>query len=131
MKTDAGSIIPLGIAAITLSLLLSLLFAELTGVEIQTLRNKQLSDLLALKAATDLRKDSIPPVVGLDYFPALKELSQEASRVLKIAPTQVSVLSKDGKTLEGKVCTRWNSITGLTFDAFGTVCSVSKARAIS
>lgn len=131
MKTDSGSIIPLGIGAIALSLLVSMLFAELTGVEIQKLRNKQLSDVLVLKIATDLRKDSIPPVVGLEYSPVLQELSAKTSRVLKFEPTLVSVLSRDGKTMEGRVCSRWKSITGVTFDAFGFVCSTSKARAIS
>lgn len=131
MKTDSGSIIPLGIGAIALSLLVSLLFAELTGVEIQKLRNKQLSDVLVLKIATDLRKDSISPVVGLEYLPVLQELSAKTSRVLKFEPTLVSVLSRDGKTMEGRVCSRWKSITGVTFDAFGFVCSTSKARAIS
>jgi hypothetical protein len=131
VKTDSGSIIPLGIGAIALSLLVSLLFAELTGVEIQKLRNKQLSDVLVLKIATDLRKDSISPVVGLEYLPVLQELSAKTSRVLKFEPTLVSVLSRDGKTMEGRVCSRWKSITGVTFDAFGFVCSTSKARAIS
>jgi len=121
----------LGIGAIALSLLVSLLFAELTGVEIQKLRNKQLSDVLVLKIATDLRKDSISPVVGLEYLPVLQELSAKTSRVLKFEPTLVSVLSRDGKTMEGRVCSRWKSITGVTFEAFGFVCSTSKARAIS
>ena len=131
MKTDSGSIIPLGIGAIALSLLVSMLFAELTGVEIQKLRNKQLSDVLVLKIASDLRKDSIPPVVGLEYSPVLEKLSAATTRVLKFEPTYISVLSRDGKTIEGMVCSRWESITGLTFDAFGFVCSTSKARAIS
>ena len=114
-----------------MSLLFSLLFAELTGVEIQKLRNKQLSDVLVLTIATDLRKDSIPPVVGLEYSPILQELTARTSKVLKFEPTLVSVLSRDAKTMEGKVCSRWKSITGLTLDAFGFVCSTSKARAIS
>ncbi len=121
----------MGIGAIALSLLVSLLFAELTGVEIQKLRNKQLSDVLVLKIATDLRKDSISPVVGLEYLPVLQALSAKTSSVLKFEPTLVSVLSRDGKTMEGRVCSRWKSITGVTFDAFGFVCSTSKARAIS
>lgn len=130
MKTDSGSIIPLGIGAIALSLLVSMLFAELTGVEIQKLRNKQLSDVLVLKIATDLRTDAIPPMVGLEYSPVLEELSARTSRFLKFEPSQVSVLSRDGKTMEGKVCSRWKSITGLSFDSLGLVCSTSKARAI-
>jgi hypothetical protein len=131
VKADSGSIIPLGIGAISFSLLVSLLFAELTGVEIQKLRNKQLSDVLVLKIATDLRKNSIPPVIGLDYSPVLQDLSATTSKVLKFEPTQISVESQDGKTMEGKVCSRWKSITGLSFDSFGFVCSTSKARAIS
>jgi hypothetical protein len=131
VKADSGSIIPLGIGAISLSLLVSLLFAELTGVEIQKLRNKQLSDVLVLKIATDLRKNSIPPLIGLDYSPVLQDLSATTSKVLKFEPTQISVESQDGKTMEGKVCSRWKSITGLSFDSFGFVCSTSKARAIS
>ena len=131
VKTDSGSILPLGIGAVALSLLVSLFFAELTGVEIQKLRNKQLSDVLVLKVATDLRKDSIPPVVGLDYSPVVQELSVRTSKVLKFEPTEISVVSQDGKTMEGKVCSRWKSITGLSLDSFGYVCSTSKARAIS
>lgn len=131
MRADSGSILPLGIGAISLSLLVSLFFAEHTGVEIQKLRNKQLSDVLVLKIATDLRKNAIPPVIGLDYSPVLQDLSATTSKVLKFEPTQISVLTRDGKTMEGMVCSRWKSITGLSFDSFGFVCSTSKARAIS
>lgn len=129
MGSESGSIIPFGIAAICLSLVISLLFAELTGVEIQTFKNKQLSDLLTLKVAADLRKDEIAPLVGLEYAPALTEITATASKHLGITPANVSVFTSDGKTIEGKVCTAWKSITGLTFGSFGIVCSSSKARA--
>jgi hypothetical protein len=130
MHSEEGSIIPLGVAAICLSVVLTLVFVELTGVEIQTLRNKQLSDALALKVATDLKTDAISPVVGLEYAPAVQGLTQIASQHLGIDPTAVSILSRDGKTLEALVCTTWESITGLSFELFGKVCATSKARAI-
>jgi hypothetical protein len=130
MTSEGGSIIPLGVAAMCLSLALTLVFVELTGAEIQTLRNKQLSDALALEVATDLKTDGIPPVVGLEYAPAVQALTKTASQHLEIEPTAVSVLSRDGKTLEALVCTTWESITGFSFELFGNVCATSKARAI-
>lgn len=130
-ENDSGSIIPIGIGVITLSAIFALVMVELIGVQYQTLQNKQLSDLLVLKVATDLNHDQIPPVINLDYRPVVADLLKEASKTLGVEPTEFSVSSPDGKTMTSTVCTNWKSITGLTFGALGKVCAQSKARAIA
>jgi hypothetical protein len=116
---------------IALTVLVSFVFAELTGVSIQTFRNKQLADIASLKVAGDLLADGVPPVIGLDYSPVVGDLLASASNHLEISPTKVLVLSLDGQTLETEICTQWKSITGLTLGNFGDVCARSKARAVS
>lgn len=131
IRNEAGSIIPIGIGVIALSAIFALVMVELIGVQYQTLQNKQLSDLLVLKVATDLNQDQIPPVKNLDYRPVVTALLDEASKALDVEPIEFSVLSTDGKTMNAIVCTNWKSITGLTFGALGKVCAQSKARAIA
>ena len=131
MRSERGSILPLGIGVIALTVVVSFLFAELTGVSIQTFSNKQLADVASLKVAGDLLKDGIPPVIGLDYAPVISDLLAAAAIHLEITPTKVTVLSLDGQTLETEICTQWQSITGLTFGNVGEVCAKSKARAVS
>jgi hypothetical protein len=131
MLSERGSILPLGVGLIAITILVSFVFAEFTGISIQTLRNKQLADVSSLKVADDLLKDGIPPVIGLDYQPAISELLVATAKHLEISPTKVTVLSLDGQTLETEICTQWKSITGLTFGNFGEVCAKSKARAVS
>jgi hypothetical protein len=131
MQSDQGSILPIGIAGVALSLAVSLVFLELIGVQLQTLRNKQLSDVLSLKVASDLRKDQISPVIGLEYLPVLRPITAAVSTKLRIRPSKVSVISVDGKTIESTVCSEWESVTGLRLGNFGQVCSSSKARAVS
>ena len=131
MLDESGSIIPLGIAGLALSLVVSIIFLELTGVQLQTLRNKQISDVLALSVATDLRKDQIPPLIGLEYSPSQHALIGSTTKLVGVNPSRISVLSFDGKTIEASVCSRWQSITGFTFQSFGEVCSKSRARALS
>ena len=130
-RQDSGSIIPIGIGVITLSAIFALVLAELIGVQFQTLQNKQIADVLVLKVATDLRRDQIPPVMNLDYTPAVSALLAEAASELRIEPVEVRVASSDGKTMAATVCTEWKSITGIRFGLLGWVCSQSKARAIS
>jgi hypothetical protein len=130
MRSECGSILPLGIGLISLTALVAFLFAELTGVSLQTLRNKQLADVASLKVSGDLLADGIPPLVGLDYSPAVRDVLASATNHLGAAPTRVIVLSLDGQTLETEICTQWKSITGLTFGNLGDVCAKSKARAI-
>ena len=131
MASEEGSILPIGIAGVALSLVVSLIFLELIGVQLQTLRNKQLADVLSLKIASDLRSDGISPVVGLEYFPVLRPLATTVARQLRIIPSRVSVISADGKTIESSVCSEWESVTGLRIGVFGQVCSRSKARSFS
>jgi hypothetical protein len=131
MRSERGSALPLGIGLISLTLLAVFLFVELTGVSLQALRNKQLADVSSLKVAGDLLADGIPPLVGLDYSPAVRDVLASAANHMGVAPTKVIVLSLDGQTLETEICTQWKSITGLTFGNFGHVCSKSKARAVS
>ena len=130
-ENESGSIIPIGIGVITLSAIFALVMVELIGVQYKTLQNKQLSDLLVLKVATDLNHDHIPPVKNLDYRPVVADLLNEASKTLGVEPTEFSVSSPDGKTMTSTLCTYWKSITGLTFGALGKVCAQSKARAIA
>jgi hypothetical protein len=131
MRSESGSILPLGIGLIALTALVAFLFMELTGVSLQTLRNKQLADIASLKVSGDLLADGIPPLVGLDYSPAVRDLLAAASNHMGVSPTRVIVLSLDGQTLETEICSQWKSVTGLTFGNLGDVCAKSKARAIS
>jgi hypothetical protein len=128
---DNGSIAPIGLGLITLTAAISLVFLELIGVQYQTLRDKQLSDVVAVKIATDLKNDGIAPVMNLDYRPVAQEVLKEGSTFLKVSPTQFSVTSPDGKTIESVVCSRWKSILGFTFGNFGEICARSKARAVA
>lgn len=116
---------------ISLSAVIALIFLELVGVQYQTLQLKQVSDVLALKVASDLRRDGIEPLRNLEYLPVVSELLGVTSAVLGVTPSQVSVLSKDGKTITASVCADWRSITGFKLGVFGEVCSSSKARAIA
>lgn len=117
--------------AISLSTIFALVLVELIGIQFQALQNKQVSDVLVLKVAHDLNRDSIAPIKGLDYRPAVNEVLMSSAAQMGIQPLEVSVISSDGKTMTGTVCTRWKSFTGLDLGAFGNVCATSKARAIS
>jgi len=130
MKGERGSVMPLGIAITAFSLLASMFFVELIGIQYQTLQNKQLADVLALNVSGQLMNDKVPPVPNLNYSPMLTPLIQEASIRLAIYPSQVFVSSNDGKTIQAQVCTPWRSVTGITFGGIGSVCAESKARAI-
>lgn len=131
MRNESGSILPLGIAVIAVTLVLGLVFLELGGVQYQTVRNKQVSDALALEVSEQLISDGIPPVIGLDYSPTVVQVLRESSLVIGVSGKSISVLSLDGKTLEAVFCTQWTSITGLTLGNFGDVCARSRARAIT
>ncbi|MEY4397665.1 MAG: hypothetical protein RLZ53_241 [Actinomycetota bacterium] len=131
MKRESGSILPLGIAIIAGTLALGMVFLELGGVQYQTVRNKQLSDVLALKVAGQLVTDGIPPVIGLDYSPTVTGLIAASSKTIGVTAKYISVVSRDGKTMEAVFCTGWESITGLTLGNFGDVCATSRARAIT
>jgi hypothetical protein len=130
-RHDSGSIIPIGIGVITVSAIFSLVMAELIGVQFQTLQNMQIADVLVLKVANDLRRDQIPPVMNLDYAPAVRDILAEASSQLGVEPIEVRVATSDGKTMASTVCTQWKSITGINFGLAGRVCAQAKARAIS
>lgn len=130
MNREAGSVLPLGIAAIAGTLVVGLVFLEMAGVQYQTIRNKQVSDVLSLEVAGQFLADGVAPVIGLDYTPTVKELLNASSKTLSITPNSVSVTSQDGKTLETVVCTQWASVTGITLGNFGDVCATSKARAV-
>jgi hypothetical protein len=131
MRGDEGSIIPLGIGLISISICLSLFFAELIGVQFQTVQAKQLSDVLAIEVSSSLARDSVPPVIGLHYEQTVQELVSKVALLLRITPSSIAVFSSDGKTIEAMVCTQWKSVTGFTFNGFGSVCSSSKSRPIS
>jgi hypothetical protein len=131
VKRESGSILPLGIAIIAGTLALGMVFLELGGVQYQTVRNKQLSDVLALKVAGQLVTDGIPPVIGLDYSPTVTGLIAASSKTIGVTAKYISVVSRDGKTMEAVFCTGWESITGLTLGNFGDVCATSRARAIT
>lgn len=130
-RNDSGSIIPIGVGVIALSLAISLVLVELIGVQYQTLQTKQLADVIALQVASDLNRDGIAPISGLEYSPVIRDTLATAANHLGIEPVEVSVLSPDQKTILGVVCTRWISITGFQANLFGNVCSSSKARATS
>lgn len=130
MTRDSGSILPLGIGILAISLAFSLLLTELGSLRVQEIRNKQVSDLLALEVSGQLLSDGIPPVIGLDYLSSVRKTFTEATDVLGLDPTAAQVLSLDGKTIEARFCTHWTSITGFTFGNAGEVCVESKARAI-
>lgn len=123
--------LPLGIAGLALSLAISLVFLELVGVQLQTLRNKQVADVISLKVSGDLLHDGIAPIVGLEYLPVTQVVFGAAVEHLKIRPSHASVISVDAKTIEATVCSYWRSITGISLGNIGEVCAKSKARAIS
>lgn len=131
MKSDSGSILPLAIAVIVFTLVIGLVFLELGGIQLQTVRNKQISDSLALELAGQLKADAVAPVIGLDYAPALEPELNGLVKLLRLEPKSLSVISQDGKTVEAIFCTPWESVTGLTLGMFGDVCVQSKARAIT
>lgn len=113
------------------TLVIGLVFLELGGVQLQTVRNKQVSDNLALELAGQFQADGIPPVVGLEYAPMLAPKLQSLVKVLHLAPKSLAVVSRDGITVEATFCTEWESVSGLTLGVFGDVCVLSKARAIT
>lgn len=131
IRSESGSILPIGIGLLALTAALSMFFLEQIGIQLQTLQNKQVADVLSLKIATDLNRDGIAPIEGLDYRPPASVLLSQATEFLKLQPTGVSITSHDGKTIDTTICTRWRSITGLTLGVFGEVCANSKARAVS
>ena len=128
-KRERGSILPLGIGVIALSLAFSLVTVELIGIQDQTLQAKQLADTFALQVAEDLRKDGIEPIVNLHYNPTITETRLVATHFLQLEPTQVEVVSHDGKTISSTVCLSWKSITGFTLGSLGLLCARSNARA--
>lgn len=131
MSEETGSIIPLGLGIISLTAVIALVLVELIGVQYQTLQNKQLADVLVLKVAKDLKVDGIAPVKNLDYRPVVSDLVDASTSHMRVMVADISVSSRDGKTIEALVCSEWVSITGLSLGAFGQVCASSKARAIS
>lgn len=131
MCEDKGSIIPLGLGVIATTAAIALLFTELIGVQYQTLQNKQLADVIVLKVANDLQGDGITPVTNLEYRPVVNELLSVASAHMRVRVSDVSVISRDGKTLEALVCSEWVSFTGLNLGLFGKICASTKARSIS
>lgn len=131
IRSDSGSILPIGIGVISISVIIALVLVEVIGVQYQTLENKQLADVAALKVATDLNQDGIAPVRNLEYQQVVFPVIQAASALLGISPVEVSVISQDERTIEAVVCSYWTSITGLRLGSIGKICSSSKARAIS
>jgi len=131
VASERGSIFPVGIALIALSMSFGLLFLELIGIQLQTLRNKQVADVLSLKVAGDLLRDGIRPITGLEYLPTTQAELLVTLKHLKLNVSQASVTSVDGKTLEATVCSSWQSIIGFSVGNSGEVCAKSKARAIS
>lgn len=119
----------IGITA--LSVALSMFWLESIGIEIQRLQLKNLSDTLVLEVARELKTDGIAPLVGLDYSPVTKLQLDDGRRFLKLDITRSQILSNDGITIDGLLCSRWKSITGLTFGNAAEVCVSTKARAIS
>ena len=131
MKSESGSILPLGIAVVAGTLVLGLVFLELGGVQYQTVRNKQVSDTLALEVAEQLVTDGVPPVIGLDYLQTVTDVMAASTDVIGVAVKSASIISRDGKTMEAVFCTQWTSITGVTLGNFGDVCATSRARVIT
>lgn len=130
-REETGSIIPLGLAIICLSAVLSLIFIEQIGIQYQTMQNRQVANVLALQVATQLNKDGIKPVINLDFTPTIQATLEVVSKHLGITVNEVHVSSPDGITMDATVCTQWKSVTGITFDAAGQVCALAKARAVS
>ena len=128
---ETGSTIPLGLGFLAMVSVFSLVFLELVGIQLQTLRDKQLADLAALTAANQLRVTAVSPVANHNYFSIIKPEILAAERELKLNPTLVSVTSSDGKTIEATVCTQWESITNVRIANGGQVCATSKARALN
>lgn len=130
MRDESGSILPIGIAALSITVVVSLVFLELVGVQLQTLRNKQLADVIALRTASYMLLNELTPIPGRNYFSVARRLSSEASMELEVTPTETTVFSNDGKTMQATVCSSWISITGLSLGNTGSVCASSKARAV-
>lgn len=129
-KDERGSILPLGIGVLALSLIFSLTMIELIGIQYQTMQVKQIADVAALQVGEDLYRDHIPPVKNLDYSPTVTETVRLASEHLRIMPKHLEVFSSDGKTIAATACVQWRSITGFSLGNFGNLCATSKARAI-
>lgn len=130
VRSERGSILPIGIGVIALSTIFALVIAELIGCQLQTFQAKQFADVLALQVAGDLQRDHISPVLGLDYRPVITDTLNVARRQLDVKPSDVRVVSRDGKTIDATVCIAWKSITGYSAGHLGQLCANSKARAI-
>jgi hypothetical protein len=118
VKAERGSTLPLIIGLASLLLATTFTFSELQSLLL--LRSRALTD--ARFAALYIARETagIPPVIGLDYSPAvLGELAGVSS---------VTVTSNDGKTFASKVCLVWKSPLGLRPEAL--VCDEAKARVI-
>lgn len=118
MKAERGSTLPLIIGLASLLLATIFMFSELQSLLL--LRSRALTD--ARFAALYIAKETagFPPVIGLDYSPAvLGELTGVSS---------VTVTSDDGKTFASTVCLVWKSPLGLRPEAL--VCDEAKARVI-
>jgi hypothetical protein len=118
VKTDRGSTLPLIIGLASLLLATTFTFSELQSLLL--FRSRALTD--ARFAALYIAKETagIPPVIGLDYSPAvLGEL---------VGVSSVTVNSNDGKTFTSKVCLVWKSPLGLHPEAL--ICDEAKARVI-
>jgi hypothetical protein len=131
IRSDSGSTFPLAIGITALSLALSMFWLESIGIQLQRLQLKNLSDTLVLEVARELKADGIAPLVGLDYSPVTKIQLDDGRRFLKLDITRSQILSFDGRTIDGHLCSRWKSITGFSFGNNAEVCVITKARAIS
>jgi len=128
--SEEGSIVPLGIGVLVLTSVFVLVCVEIVGVQMQSMRVKQLGDTLALEVASQLESDRVPPVIGLNYLPSVSAKFQKLSQFLNLSITDARIQSNDGKTIESMFCVEWRSVTGISFGNFGKVCESSKARAI-
>ena len=130
IRSEQGSIFPIGIGLITLTAVFGLLMVELIGCQFQTMQAKQIADVLALQVGEDLNKDKIPPVANLDYSATLTDTLSLISNQLSLHNVEIKVTSHDGETIDATVCLAWKSITGFTLENVGKLCANSKARAI-
>lgn len=130
MKSESGSVLPLGIGVIAASVVFVLVMLEVIGCQFQTLQLKQVADVLALQVAEDLHQDKIAPVVNLEYNPVVGDTLKQVNNQMGLKVDEVSVASHDGKTIDATVCAPWRSITGFTLGNAGKLCANSKARAI-
>ncbi len=118
MKLDRGSTLPLVIGLITLLLATIFITTELQTLLIQRANALSEARFAALYVAKQTSK--IPPVVGLDYGPAVEGQL--------VGVSSITVVTQDGKTFEATVCETWHSPLGLHADT--EVCDNAKARAI-